>query len=37
MDHRGLLFVGEKMCTLGGLDAAMNVIGDLVCSQIGEE
>ena len=37
MDHRGLLFVGEKMCTLGGLDAALNVIGDLVCSQIGEE
>ena len=31
MDHRGLLFRDGAVCTLGGLDEALAVIGDLVC------
>ena len=31
MDHRGLLWNGPEMCTLGGMAAGQTVIGDIDC------
>lgn len=34
MDHRGLLVVADRLCTLGGMAGAQRVTGDLFCFRL---